>query len=207
MTPQIFKKKRKECLAMRHTFTGKAKRWFVVGGLLLLMGITSVGHVQAAALLSGADIDSLTYMREEEKLARDVYLYLHDKWGSRIFDNISASEQTHMDAIKTLLDKYGLDDPAAENDLGVFKNSKLQVLYTELIEGGSGSLIAALKVGVFIEITDISDLTVGIAETERRDIERVYTNLRKGSQNHWDAFCSNLVKLGEACEPYELPQP
>ena len=192
---------------MRHTFTGKAKRWFVVGGLLLLMSITLVGYVQAAAVLSEGEINSLTYMREEEKLARDVYLYLHDKWGSRIFDNISVSEQTHMDAIKTLLDRYGLDDPAAGNDLGVFDNPELQALYTELIEGGSGSLIAALKVGVFIEITDISDLTVGIAETERRDIEKVYTNLRKGSQNHWDAFCSNLVKLGEACEPYELPEP
>jgi len=192
---------------MRHTFTGKAKRWFVVGGLLLLMSITLVGYVQAAAVLSEGEINSLTYMREEEKLARDVYLYLHDKWGSRIFDNISVSEQTHMDAIKTLLDRYGLDDPAAGNDLGVFDNPELQALYTQLIEGGSGSLIAALKVGVFIEITDISDLTVGIAETERRDIEKVYTNLRKGSQNHWDAFCSNLVKLGEACEPYELPEP
>ena len=192
---------------MRHTFTGKAKRWFVVGGLLLLMSITLVGYVQAAAVLSEGEINSLTYMREEEKLARDVYLYLHDKWGSRIFDNISVSEQTHMDAIKTLLDRYGIDDPAAGNDLGVFDNPELQALYTQLIEGGSGSLIAALKVGVFIEITDISDLTVGIAETERRDIEKVYTNLRKGSQNHWDAFCSNLVKLGEACEPYELPEP
>jgi len=191
---------------MRHTFTGKAKRWFVVGGLLLLLGITSVGYVQAAGL-SGDEIYWLTYMREEEKLARDVYLYLHDKWGSRIFDNISVSEQTHMDAIKTLLDRYGLDDPAAGNDLGVFDNPELQALYTELIEGGSGSLIAALKVGVFIEITDISDLTVGIAETERRDIEKVYTNLRKGSQNHWDAFCSNLTKLGVTCEPYILPEP
>ncbi len=98
---------------MRHTFTGKAKRWFVIGGLLLLMGITSVGYVQAAALLSEAEINSLTYMREEEKLARDVYVYLHDMYGSPIFDKISVSEQTHMDAIKTLLDRYGIPDPVA----------------------------------------------------------------------------------------------
>jgi len=192
---------------MRHTFTGKAKRWFVVGGVLLLMGITSVGYVQAAALLSGADIDSLTYMREEEKLARDVYLYLHDKWGSRIFDNISASEQTHMDAIKTLLDKYGIPDPVTSNEVGKFTNGSLGDLYEILAGAGSVSLVDALKVGVFIEITDITDLTEGIAATSRKDIKNVYTNLRKGSQNHWDAFCSNLVKLGETCEPYEPPQP
>ena len=44
----------------------------------------------------------LTYMREEEKVARDVYLYLNEKWNVRIFKNIAASEQTHMDAIKAV---------------------------------------------------------------------------------------------------------
>jgi len=189
---------------MRDTFEGKVKRWFVVGGLLLLMGITSVGYVQAASL-SELEIKWLTYMREEEKLARDVYLHLHNIWGSRIFDNISASEQTHMDAIKTLLDRYGLDDPAAGNDPGVFDNSDLQALYTELIGGGSESLTAALKVGVFIEMTDIDDLNEGMDTTDRRDIDKVYSNLLQGSLNHWDAFCSNLEKLKKDCAPYALP--
>ena len=191
---------------MRHTFTGKAKRWFVIGGLLLLMCTSSVSYAQAAALLSEADIDSLTYMREEEKLARDVYIYLYDKWGARVFDNISVSEQKHMDAIKTLLDKYGIPDPVTSNEVGKFTNGSLGDLYEILAGAGSVSLVEALKVGVFIEITDITDLTEGIAATSRKDIKNVYTNLRKGSQNHWDAFCSNLVKRGEVCEPYELPE-
>ena len=101
---------------MRDTFKGKAKRWFVVGGLLLLMSITSVGYVQAAAVLSEDEEYWLTYIREEEKLARDVYLFLHDMYGSLIFDNISVSEQRHMDAIKTLLDRYGITDPVVDND-------------------------------------------------------------------------------------------
>jgi len=192
---------------MRHTFTGKAKRWFVIGGLLLLMCTSSVSYVQAAALLSDGEINSLTYMREEEKLARDVYVYLHDKWGSRIFDNISVSEQTHMDAIKTLLDRYGIPDPVTSDEVGKFTNGSLSDLYEILTGAGSVSLVDALKVGVVIEITDITDLTEGIAATSRKDIKNVYTNLRKGSQNHWDAFCSNLVKRGETCQPYELPVP
>ena len=190
---------------MRHTFTGKAKRWVVIGGLLLLMCTSSVSYVQAAALLNEAEINSLTYMREEEKLARDVYLYFYDKYGSGIFYNISKSEQTHMNAIKTLLDRYGLDDPAAGNDPGVFDNSDLQALYTELIGGGSESLTAALKVGVFIEMTDIDDLNKGMITTDRRDIDKVYSNLLQGSLNHWDAFCSNLKKLKGDCAPYVLP--
>jgi hypothetical protein len=186
---------------MKERFKGKAGRWLVVCGLLLMMTVTSVGFVQAASL-SDDEVYWLTYMREEEKLARDVYLILHEEWGSRIFDNISQSEQTHMDAIKTLLDRYGLDDPAEGSDVGVFTpGTGLQELYDDLITGGKESLVNALKVGVFIEQTDIDDLTQGIATTTRKDIKTVYTNLRKGSLNHLDAFCSNLAKLGVACEP------
>jgi hypothetical protein len=191
---------------MKDIFKVKARSWFVVGGLLLLMSITSVGYVHAAGL-TDVEKNWLTYMREEEKLARDVYLFLYDRWGSLIFDNISVREQTHMDRIKTLLERYRLDDPVVGNDLGVFDNPELQTLYNQMINGGSESLIDALRVGVFIEVTDIADLTKGIAETNHKDIKTVYTNLRKGSQNHWDAFCSNLAKLGVTCEPYELPKP
>jgi hypothetical protein len=188
---------------MRDKFKGKMKRWFVVGGLLLLMSITSVGYVQAAGL-TDVEKDSLIFMREEEKLARDVYIYLYDLWGSLIFDNISISEQRHMDAIKALLVNYNIPDPVQDDTPGVFTDV-FAGLYTTLTDAGSVSLVDALKVGVFIEIADIADLTQRIASTTHKDIKTVYTNLRKGSQNHWDAFCSNLVKLGETCEPYVLP--
>ncbi len=191
---------------MRDTFRGKAKRCFVVGGLLLLLSITSVGYVQAVDLTDD-EIYWLTYIREEEKLARDVYLYLLDLWGSPIFSNISVSEQRHMDAIKTLLDRYGIPDPVILNPdgqdvKGVFFNQDMQDLYTKLIQNGTVSLVEALKVGVFIEETDIADLKEGIVTTTRRDITKVYTNLLQGSLNHLDAFCSNLARLGlNYCQP------
>ena len=189
---------------MRDIFKEKAKTWFVVGGLLLVMSITSVGYVQAG-VLTDEEIYWLAYMREEEKLARDVYIYLFDMYGSSIFGNISVSEQRHMDAIKTLLDRYGIDDPAAGNEEGIFDDGFLGDLYKTLIDAGSASLVDALKVGVFIEETDIDDLETGIASTIRRDISKVYRNLLTGSYNHLDAFCSNLTKRGVPCEPYELP--
>ena len=178
---------------MRDTFKGKTKRWFIVGGLLLLMGITSSGYVQAAGL-TDAEKYWLTYLREEEKLARDVYLYLYDIWGSRIFKNISMSEQTHLDAIKTLLERYGIEDPAADKGPGVFANQDLQSLYNELIKDGSVSLVDALEVGVFIEETDIDDLNAGIASTTHKDLKTVYSNLLQGSFSHLEAFKSNLAR-------------
>ena len=52
--------------------------------------------------LNQAELASLAFMREEEKLARDVYTNLYAKWGVSIFNNISKSEQTHMDAVLLL---------------------------------------------------------------------------------------------------------
>jgi hypothetical protein len=43
--------------------------------------------------------------------ARDVYLALAELWDVRVFANIARSEQTHMDAVATLIDRYGLEDP------------------------------------------------------------------------------------------------
>ena len=140
------------------------------------------------------DISWLTYMREEEKVARDVYLSLNDRWNARIFKNIAASEQQHMDAIKNLLDTYSIPDPAAGKGLGEFTNPDLQKLYDDLIQQGSISKAEALRVGVVIEETDIDDLNEAIATTQHNDIRTVYGNLLQGSLNHLDAFESSLAK-------------
>jgi hypothetical protein len=151
------------------------------------------GSIQATALTS-EEIAWLTYLREEEKLARDVYLSLYDEWNMPIFRNIAASEQKHTDAIKTLLLRYGITDPAADTARGEFTNPALQGLYDELILRGSTSQAEALNVGVFIEETDIDDLNAAIDSTTHKDITTVYTNLIRGSLNHLDAFESQLAK-------------
>jgi hypothetical protein len=135
----------------------------------------------------------LTWLREEEKVARDVYLSFNDTWNLRIFNNIAASEQKHMDATKALLDRYSIPDPAADTGIGEFTNPDLQQLYDDLIRQGSISKAEALRVGVTIEETDIDDLNDAIATAEHNDIETVYSNLLQGSLHHLDAFESGLV--------------
>jgi hypothetical protein len=78
------------------------------------------------APLSNAEVEVLLYMREEEKLAHDVCVALYEQWGLPIFRNISRSEQTHKDAVKTLVERYGLPDLTAGRDAGVFMNPELQ---------------------------------------------------------------------------------
>lgn len=43
--------------------------------------------VQALTEEPGSTAEGLLYMREEEKLARDVYIALYEKWGLRTFLN------------------------------------------------------------------------------------------------------------------------
>jgi hypothetical protein len=159
------------------------------------------------AALTADEVNGILYMREEEKLARDVYLALHDLWGLPIFQNIAASEQTHTDAVAVLIARYELEDPAAGKDSGQFVDVTLQALYDELVQTGGRSLADALKVGAAIEEIDILDLEEWLSKTDQSDIRLVYSNLMKGSRNHLRAFVSTLARYQE--EPYEpayLPQ-
>lgn len=138
--------------------------------------------------LSQDEIDALMLMREEEKLARDVYLALYDSWNLPIFSNIAGSEQRHFDGVGTLIEKYGLVD-SAENELGVFApGSSMQALYKELVAAGEASQEAALRVGATIEDMDIYDLRKLLGEVDNRDIQFVFQNLLNGSMNHLRAF-------------------
>ena len=167
--------------------------------------------------LNAEEIENLLFVREEEKLARDVYLALAEKWDVAIFANIAQSEQQHMDAVGQLIEKYGLTDPIADDTPGVFANATLQDLYSDLVsdgeadlrylesglllEGGSTSQLAALKVGAFIEEFDILDIQHAIAQTDNSDIETVYGNLLKGSRNHLRSFVGQIEAAGGDYEP------
>lgn len=150
--------------------------------------------------LSESEIKGLLQMREEEKLARDVYLSLHQDWAHRIFQNIASSEQRHMDAVKTLLDKYNMLDPVIDDTVGVFSDPKIQNLYFELVQKGRISLVHALQVGALIEDLDIFDLKEFILVADNVDIKTVYQNLLKGSRNHMRSFVSQLSAYGEIYE-------
>lgn len=155
--------------------------------------------------ISPSEQNSLSYMREEEKLARDVYITLFNKYGIKAFNNISKSEQTHTDAIKYIIQKYSLDDPIKNDVIGVFINQDLQNLYNKLIAQSYQSDIEALKVGALIEEVDIIDLVKGInEEVDNQDIKLVYNNLKMGSENHLRAFVKNLSTRGIVYTPQLL---
>ena len=156
---------------------------------------TALASVEKEAL-SDAETQGILLMREEEKLARDVYTALYEKWDVRTFANISKAEQTHMDAMKLLVDRYELIDPMTNDNLGVFTSPELQKLYDNLVAQGSISLESALETGSTIEDLDIYDLDRLIKTTDNKDVKIVYQNLLKGSRNHLRAFDRQLQRNG-----------
>lgn len=157
--------------------------------------------------LNEAEEAALLFMREEEKLARDVYLTLYDTWGLPVFANIARSEQSHMDAVANLLDIYGLQDPAAGSEIGEFTNEVLQDLYDTLVAQGQVSMAEALLVGGAIEEIDIRDLDGQRMDIDNADITQVFENLRRGSVNHLNAFVSQYERTtGSSYTPQYLSQ-
>lgn len=166
----------------------KAKRFIAA---VVLAAIAAVGFAplaNAATRPTTAQKLQLQYLIEEEKLARDVYLYLAENVTSSKFANIAKSEQTHMDQIAALLKKYNYFNPTLTRAEGVFRDKSLQALYNQLIEQGSADVAAAFQVGRDIENLDIKDLQEMLKATMPADMKLALNNLLKGSQNHLAAF-------------------
>jgi hypothetical protein len=159
-----------------------------------------------AQVLSTAETQSLRFMREEEKLARDAYIALYRQWQLPVFNNISQSEQQHTDKVKALLQTYRIADPVTNDAVGVFQNTDLAALYATLMARGQTSALDALYVGALIEEVDIVDLQKSMRETTRPDILNIYDNLMRASRNHLRAFVGQIQSQGVAYVAQTMPQ-
>lgn len=155
--------------------------------------------------LTDAEVASLLKMKEEEKLARDVYSALYQKWGNPVFSRISVAENNHLNAIVNLLKYYGEADTLI-SDAGTFADANVQTLYNNLVSQGSAAVEEGYKTGALIEEMDLKDLGEVIAATSNTNIIMVYENLERGSRNHLRAFYRQLTALGIVYTPAYLTQ-
>lgn len=156
------------------------------------VGMAALGAgLMSAAPASAADrdtIDMLTFMVQEEKMARDLYLEFAEEYGARQFTNIARSEHKHMDAVRVLLDRYGIADPTQGDAIGEFDDAQIQALYDEWYAKGMESLAKAARVGITVEKVDIADINDMLEDKPAADITTVLRNLKAGSYNHLGAF-------------------
>jgi len=155
--------------------------------------------------LSSQAASELIRMREEEKLAHDVYLAMHEKWGAQVF-GIRNAELKHMGAMKKMLDRFGMEDPIVDQTPGVFASEVYSDLYVQLVESGSESLMDAYKVGAKIEELDLFDLRTASDGVGDQVLTKVYGNLERATRNHLRAFAAQIEANGGSYEAEHLTQ-
>jgi len=161
--------------------------------------------------LSRVEIDGLLFMREEEELARDLYLDIYDAKDGRLntFKNISDNAETkHAEAIRVLLEKYGIEDPST-GSRNTYTDPELQDLYDNLINIAVGSDdLGALRVGAMVEETDIRDINTIKAQVSsaHQEIIDTYDNLLCGSRNHLRAFVKQIEKKTNVAYVTQVPE-
>ncbi|MCB9465818.1 MAG: DUF2202 domain-containing protein [Candidatus Eisenbacteria bacterium] len=160
----------------------------------------------APLVLTTGERTELVRMREEEKMARDVYRTLGDQWGLTPFLHIQNSEEHHLAIVGDLLVRSGTKDPIQNDATGVFQSNEMRNLYTDLTRMGRTSPEAALRAGAKIEELDIADLTRAIQQARNPEIRGVYEGLRRASGNHLRAFNRNLDARGVSYVPQHLSQ-
>ena len=151
------------------------------------------------AALTEEQKDTLFFIFQEEKVARDVYITLGKIYTDEsTFAQIQISEQEHILSAQVLCERYGIDTSSVDLSLGddfvgQFELTSMQELYNSCIGLGEVSLLEALKVGKLIEVTDIEDLEHA-AEGMPLDVVNVYDNLKAGSLEHLDAFKKAIAR-------------
>lgn len=171
--------------------------------------IVAVAYTLSPSLLAQTTEDNILFVKQEEKVARDVYLALYDLWEHPTFAKIARAEQTHMYAMDRVITLHGLTDTTPAEQ-GLFTIPELQTLHDELIAMGSNSLEEALAVGILIEETDIKDIQQLLPTIDDPTTQFILNRLLFGSENHLAAFTRALedcVNDPALCEPINTPQP
>lgn len=154
------------------------------------------GRARGGVGIAGLEMGELTeeqkaelvFWVEEEKMAHDLYTAFAGQYDAGPFERVAASESRHMDAVRVLLDRYGLEDPTEGAAAGEFEDGDLAELYADLLAQGDDSYADALAVGRTVETTDIEDLGELLEGLEAPDVEAVATKQVAASERHLAAF-------------------
>ncbi|MDZ4059371.1 MAG: DUF2202 domain-containing protein, partial [Bacteroidales bacterium] len=156
------------------------------------------------AELTANEIEFLYAVREDEKLARDVYTYFFDKFELAPFSRIAKAEANHIAAVERLLYFYSITYPAV-GPVGEFKDGDRKAYYESLINKGDTAL-EAYKATAYLEEKDVADYTLVLGSIQNPNIKMVIENLIKGSSNHLRASVRQVNALGGTYAPAFLTQ-
>jgi len=158
----------------------------------------------STADLTADEIEFVYAVREDEKVARDLYTLFFEKYSLKVFSTIAKSESNHMRAVEILLDYYEIDFPIP-GAYGVFEDSARQTIYDSLVIKGSTALEGFRVMAQMEEECVISYRNV-LADITNSNIKIVIENLGKASENHFKAAIRQVTALGGTYSPKYMTQ-
>jgi hypothetical protein len=144
--------------------------------------------------LTAAQRTELARLAEEEKLNHDLYTAFTKAYGLPVFENLAAAEANHLQALRTLMDRYDIADPTAGKAAGVFASATVQAGYDRLLAQGKAGQQAALRAARAVEQNAIASYGEAIDGLNAPAAERVYSNLRATETRHLAAINTWLAR-------------
>ncbi len=142
---------------------------------------TSLAGYGSNGALSDNDLtlaDMLTYALQDEYLAHAEYDYIIGTYGAiRPFTNIIRAEETHIETLLPLFEKYGIAVPTDDASTRV---------------AAVASLTEAYEAGVDAEIMNIDMYEAFLSEDLPSDVRIVFEDLMRASGSHLNAFENKL---------------
>ena len=170
-------------------------------------GGTTAADPGLSTPLTMDEANGLKYMREEEELARDLYMTIFNNKGLTVFQSISLnSEVAHAQSMLNLLNTYSVADPSTGSPT-TYSDPALQTLFNDLLAtstGAGATDVDALMVGALVEEVDIADINKekALVQPVHALIIQTYDNLLCGSRNHLRSFVGQIELItGTAYTP------
>jgi len=170
-------------------------------------GGTTAADPGLSTPLTMDEANGLKYMREEEELARDLYMTIFNNKGLTVFQSISLnSEVAHAQSMLNLLNTYSVADPSTGSPT-TYSDPALQTLFNDLLAtstGAGATDVDALMVGALVEEVDIADINKekALVQPVHALIIQTYDNLLCGSRNHLRSFVGQIEAItGTAYTP------
>ncbi len=156
--------------------------------------------------LTEEEKSSVQSMMEYEKMVRDVYAIMYEKWQTQAFENLGKKASAAMAAIKLLLDRYNLENPVKDaTKVGDFKNVTLQKMLNAMVSKGDKSLKDALEACAEAEEMNMAKIENALKTCDSADLKLVYETLLNETIQMLKSIVYTLSIEGVTYKPKYLP--
>lgn len=151
-------------------------------------------RLPASGTLSVSQRAELASMAQNEKLAHDLYAQLYQAYHLRLFSNLGAAEAGHLQALRTLMARYGVTDPTAGQAAGHFSTPAVQAAYERLLAQARTSQQTALTVARNLERDAIARCTAALNGVTAPDARQVMQHLKAAETRHLAAVSDWITR-------------